>query len=89
MKDNKRKVVDNTVTIKVTNVRNVPWCKSYYGSDFKTTHVVGIVEKVEFIRKSDIGPEACYITASFDFGFDVVRSNKIHLSQLEVFIENE
>jgi hypothetical protein len=27
--------------------------------------------------------------ASFDFTFDVVRSNKIHLSQLEFFVENE
>jgi hypothetical protein len=61
----------------------------YYESNFKTINNVGIMEKVEFIRKSDIGSEECNMTASFDFGFDVVTSNKIHLSQLEVFVENE
>jgi hypothetical protein len=89
MKDDERKVVGNKVTINVTNVCNVPWCKSYYGSDFKTKQVVGIVAKVKYISNFDIGPDQCYIATSFDFGFDIFRSNKILLSQLEVFVENE
>jgi hypothetical protein len=39
MKDDERKVVGNKVTIKVTNVRDIPWCKSYYGSDFNRKYL--------------------------------------------------
>jgi hypothetical protein len=70
-------------------VRSVLWCKSRYGSEFKTTQVVGLVEKIEYIRKRDIGPTQCYIKASFDFGLFDVKSSNVHLSQLKLFVENE
>jgi hypothetical protein len=89
MKDDERNVLGNKVTAKVTNVRNLQWCKSNYGSDYKTKQIVGIVEKVVYIRKSDIGPVQCYITTSFDFGCNDVMSNKMHLSQLKIFVKNE
>jgi hypothetical protein len=77
------------VTTKVTNVHSVPWCKSRYGSDFKTKQVMGLVEKVDNIRKTKPGPSQCYITASFDIVYDNVNSMKVHLSQLKLFVANE
>jgi hypothetical protein len=73
----------------ITNVCNVQWCKSHYGLVYKTKQIFGIVEKIEYIRKTDTGPVQYYIRASFDFGYNDVKSNKIRLSQLKVFIENE
>jgi hypothetical protein len=89
MKDDKRKVIETKVTTKSTNVRSVPWCKSRYGSDFKPKQVVGLVEKVEYIWKPDIGPTQCYVRASFDFGYNNVKSMRIHMSQLKLFLEKE
>jgi hypothetical protein len=88
MKDDKRKVIVTKVATKVTNVRSFPWCKSRYGSDFKTKQVYGLVEKVEYFRKKYIGPTQCYIMASFDLGNGNAKSNKIRLSQLKLFVEN-
>jgi hypothetical protein len=68
MKADERKVIGTKVTTKVTNVCSVSWCKSRYGSDFKTKQAVGLVEKIEYIRKNEIGPTQCYVTVSFDFG---------------------
>jgi hypothetical protein len=55
--------------------------------DFQTNQVVFIVEKADYISKSDIRPTQCYILASFDFVNDNVRSNKFHLPQLKLFVE--
>jgi hypothetical protein len=38
---------------------------------------------------NNIGPTKCYFKASFDFDNDYVKSNKINLSQLKLFVENE
>jgi hypothetical protein len=89
MKDDKIKVIGTKVITKITNVHSVPWCKSRYGSDFKTKQVVDLLEKVKYIRKSDILPTQCYVTASFDFSYDDVKFRRIHLSQLNLFVENE
>lgn len=89
MKEDGRKVVGNKVTAKATTVRNLQWCKSRYGSEYKSKVIVGTITKVEYVRKKDIGPAQSYITASFDFGDNDIKSMKIHLSQLKVFVEGE
>jgi hypothetical protein len=89
MKYNNKNIIGTKSSNKVTNVRSFPWYKSSYGSEFKTKQVVGIVEMVEGNRMNNIGPTQCYVMASFDFDNDYVKSNKIHLSQLKLFVENE
>jgi hypothetical protein len=84
-----KKIIGTKVTSKVTNVCSFPWCKSSYGLEFKTKQVIGIVEMVEYIRKTNIGPTQCYVKASFDFDNNNVKFNKIQLSQLKLFVENE
>jgi hypothetical protein len=49
---------------------------------------VGTVQMVENIRKTNIRPTQCYTTASFDFGNNDFKSNKIQLSQLKFFVDN-
>jgi hypothetical protein len=56
---------------------------------FQNKISLGIVAMVEYFRMIEISPTQCYVTASFNFGNDDVSSNKIHLSQLKLFVEKE
>jgi ethanolamine utilization cobalamin adenosyltransferase len=90
MKDDGRKVVGNKVNAEVTNVSHYQWCKSHYVLSYKTKKSLALLKRLNmYMRQSDIGPAQCYNTASFDSGYNDIKSNKIHLSQRKVFVENE
>jgi hypothetical protein len=44
---------------------------------------------VAYFRMIEIRRTQCYVTASFDFGNNDARSNKIHLFQRKLFVANE
>jgi hypothetical protein len=87
MKDDKIKDRGNKVTTKATNVRSSLIVEQISRQNKSYASMIRLT--IDYIRKSDIRPTQSYITASFDFSNDVVKSNKIHLSQLKLFVENE
>jgi hypothetical protein len=74
MKDDKNMIIGTKVANNVTNVRSFPWCKSHCELDFQTNQVVCIVEKVDYISKSDIRPTQCFILTLLTSMFSLTSS---------------